>query len=111
MKLIIAIVHDDDAAELMNALNRENYGVTRMCSSGGFLRAGNTTLLCGVEEERLDGALAIIEKSSRGRKHTISPATFNATAGAPGDVPTYPMEITVGGATVFVLEVEKFLKF
>ena len=111
MKLIIAIVHDDDAAEVMNALNREQYGVTRMCSSGGFLRAGNTTLLCGVEEERLDGALAIIENCSRGHKQTINPAAFNPAVISQNGMPAFPAEITVGGATVFVLEVEKFLKF
>lgn len=111
MKLIIAIVHDDDSAALMDALSQEGYGVTKMCSSGGFLRSGNTTLLCGVEEERLDSALEIIESRSSGRKQIVNPSALHFAAGVQGGIPTYPVEITVGGATVFVLEVDRFLKF
>ena len=111
MKLIIAIVHDDDSAEVTSALNAEGYGVTKMCSSGGFLRAGNTTLLCGVEEDKLEGALTIIKQRSSGRKQLINPGIMQPTASVQGVLPSYPVEITVGGATVFVLDVEQFLKF
>ena len=111
MKLIIAIVHDDDSAILMDALSEEGYGVTKMCSSGGFLRSGNTTLLCGVDEDRLEGALKIIEAKSSGRKQIVNPAAIHYSAGVQGGIPSYPMEITVGGATVFVIEVDRFVKY
>ena len=111
MKLIIAIVHDDDSAVLMEALGSEGFGVTKMCSSGGFLRSGNTTLLCGVDEERLDGALDIIKKKSSGHKQMVNPAMIHPAAAVQGVLPSYPIEITVGGATVFVIDVDKFLKF
>lgn len=111
MKLIIAIVHDDDAPTLTEALNRQGYGVTKMCSSGGFLRSGNTTLLCGVEEDRLEGALELIKSKSSGRKQYVDPAVFSPTAGAQGATPAIPIEVTMGGATVFVVDVDRFCKF
>ncbi|MBP5633138.1 MAG: cyclic-di-AMP receptor [Clostridia bacterium] len=111
MKLIIAVVHDDDAAALTQALNRQGYGVTKMCSSGGFLRSGNTTLLCGVEEDKLEGALELIKSKSSGRKQFVDPAVLSPTAGVQGGAPSFPIEVSVGGATVFVIDVDKFYKF
>jgi uncharacterized protein YaaQ len=51
MKLIIAIVHDDDAMELISSLTESGFSVTKLATTGGFLKAGNTTLLIGIEEE------------------------------------------------------------
>ena len=62
MKLIIAIVQDEDAARLVSNLMNEGYSVTKLATTGGFLRAGNTTLLLGVDEEKFQGAMNIIEK-------------------------------------------------
>ena len=53
MKLIFTIVHDDDSSRVMGALNKEGYRITKLSSTGGFLRSGNTTLMCGVEEHQL----------------------------------------------------------
>ena len=68
MKLIIAIVHDDDATKVVKELNKQGFRVTRMCSSGGFLKAGNTTLMVGVDEEGVDKVLSVIELKSKARK-------------------------------------------
>ena len=68
MKLIIAIVQDEDASRLVSSLMNEGFGVTKLATTGGFLRAGNTTLLVGVEDERFDGAMAVIEKVCKSRK-------------------------------------------
>ena len=103
MKLILAIVNDDDASNVMDELNANDYRVTRMCSTGGFLRAGNTTLLVGVEEEYVPAVLSIIEARSRSTTKNIS---SNQVAGM-----SYPIEVTVGGATVFVVDVEQFIKY
>ena len=62
MKLIIAIVQDEDASRLVSALMNDGYGVTKLATTGGFLRAGNTTLLVGVDDNRFEGCLHIIEK-------------------------------------------------
>ena len=53
MKLIIAIVQDEDASRLIGHLMNDGFSVTKLATTGGFLRAGNTTLLVGVEDEKL----------------------------------------------------------
>ena len=108
MKLIIAIVQDEDASRLVSHLMSEGFGVTKLATTGGFLRAGNTTLLVGVDDARYDAAMAVIEKVCKSRKQLASsPATM---AGVTGGYSSYPVEVTVGGATVFVMNVEQFIK-
>ena len=51
MKLIFAVVHDDDTNKAVRHLNEKRYRVTKLSSTGGFLRKGNTTLMIGVEEK------------------------------------------------------------
>ena len=109
MKLIIAIVQDEDASRLIGTLMSDGFRVTKLATTGGFLRAGNTTLLIGVEDEKLSAALAIVEKICKSRKQmATSPAPISGTTGV---FAPYPIEVTVGGATVFVLDVEQFTKF
>lgn len=109
MKLIAAIVQDEDAQRLADALTEAHFGVTKMASTGGFLRAGNTTLISGVEDEQLETALDIITKICRSREQmTTVPAAGGGTGGI--GFQHYPVRVTVGGATVFVLEVARFLK-
>ena len=108
MKLIIAIVQDEDASRLVSNLMNEGYGVTKLATTGGFLRAGNTTLLVGVDDDKFDGAMAVIEKVCKSRKQiATSPSPVPGTTGV--YVP-YPIEVMVGGATIFVLNVEQFIK-
>ena len=108
MKLIIAIVQDEDASHLINSLMDEGYRVTKLATTGGFLRSGNTTLLVGVEDEKLQSAMDIIERMCKSRKQIASsPSPISGTTGV--YVP-YPIEVTVGGATIFVLDVEQFAK-
>ena len=108
MKLIIAIVQDEDASRLVSTLMADGYRVTKLATTGGFLRSGNTTLLVGVEDDKLQNAMDIIEKVCKSRKQiATSPA---AISGATGVFVPYPIEITVGGATIFVLDVEQFTK-
>ena len=108
MKLIIAIVQDEDASRLISSLMTEGYRVTKLATTGGFLRSGNTTLLIGVEDEKLAAAMGIVEKVCKSRKQiATSPSPISGTTGV--YVP-YPIEVTVGGATIFVLDVEQFAK-
>lgn len=110
MKLIIAIVQDEDSQRLINKLMDEGFRTTKLATTGGFLRSGNTTLLTGVEDDQLDHAMSIIEHTCKSRKHTAPMHT--PSAGAPGMyVPGYPVQVTVGGATVFVMQVEQYNKF
>lgn len=108
MKLIIAIVQDEDASRLVSNLMNEGYGATKLATTGGFLRAGNTTLLLGVDDDKFDGAMSVIEKVCKSRKQiATSPSPVSGTTGV--YVP-YPIEVMVGGATIFVLNVEQFVK-
>ena len=108
MKLIIAIVQDEDASRLITNLMSEGYGVTKLATTGGFLRSGNTTLLVGVEDDKLDRAMGVIEKVCKSRKQiATAPSPISGTTGV--YVP-YPIEVMVGGATIFVMDVEKFVK-
>ena len=108
MKLIVAIVQDEDAGRLVSALMDKGFGVTKLATTGGFLRAGNTTLLVGVDDDKFDGAMAVIEKVCKSRKQIApSPASM---VGMPGSYTPYPIEVVVGGATIFVLTVDQFVK-
>jgi len=108
MKLVFAIVHDEDETEVMRTLNEEGFSVTKLSSTGGFLRAGNTTLIVGVPKEKVEKVIDIIKTKSKSRKKlvnsSITPAVNSAIA------PGYPIEVTVGGATIFVMDVEKYEK-
>ena len=109
MKLIIAIVQDEDASRLISTLMNEGYSVTKLATTGGFLRAGNTTLLLGGEDDRVKGALDGIERVCKSRKQIAT--SPSPVAGTSGVYAPYPIEVVVGGATVFVLDVEQFVKF
>lgn len=108
MKLIIAIVQDEDASRLVSNLMNDGYGVTKLATTGGFLRAGNTTLLVGVDDDKYDGAMAVIEKVCKSRKQVAT--SPSPVAGTTGVYMPYPIEVMVGGATIFVLNVEQFIK-
>ena len=108
MKLIIAIVQDEDANRLVSQLMNEGLGVTKLATTGGFLRAGNTTLLIGVEEDRFQHDMEILEQVCKSRKQ-IAPAS-SSMMGMPSSYTPYPIEVVVGGATVFVLTVDQFIK-
>ena len=108
MKLIIAILQDEDAGEAISHLNEAGFQVTRLATKGGFLRAGNTTLLAGVENEKVDEAIKIIEENSKARTQY---ATLPSSCGAMHGFILAPIEVKVGGATVVVVDVEQFHKF
>ena len=107
MKLIIAIINHDDAHSVIQQLTQEKFPVTKLATTGGFLMVGNVTILVGVEDERLDAALELIGKYSHSRRQVI-PTTAEMGLGF---FSAMPVEVTVGGATVFVLPVEQFEKF
>lgn len=104
MKLIMAIVHNEDEHKVITELQKNNFSVTKLCSTGGFLKSGNTTLLMGVDDEKVDDAISIIEEHSRSRKRMVN------TSPLPDIAAGYPYEVEVGGATIFVMKVERFEK-
>ncbi len=107
MKLIICIVQDQDAGALIDDLMENKYRVTKLSSTGGFLKAGNTTLLMGVNDEDVDPILKIVEENCKTREITTS----LLTVAMPGDTyMPFPLEVKVGGATIFIMEVEQHIK-
>jgi uncharacterized protein YaaQ len=109
MKLVVAIVHRDDAGVLTNALRANNYSSTLIGTTGGFLREGNATFLVGVEVSKLDDVLALIKKNCTTRTQLVNPMP---PVMEPGELYlAQPVEVQVGGATVFVMNVERFEKF
>ncbi|WP_024615906.1 cyclic-di-AMP receptor [Clostridium sp. Ade.TY] len=108
MKLVIAIVNDDDSDDLIDVLNEKKFGVTKLATTGGFLKAGNTTLIIGVDKEKLDEVIDIIKDICKKRKEMVTaPAPITGNAGL---CMQYPIEIQVGGATIFVVDVDQFIK-
>ena len=107
MKMIFAIVHKEDDKRVIEELTKKGFLITKLSSTGGFLRAGNTTLLIGVSSDKVDEALEIIRNNAKSRKQIINSTPQGGVIGA--FVPM-PLEIIVGGATVFVVDVEKYEK-
>ena len=109
MKLVVAVVQDQDSNRLASALTKNNFRATKLASTGGFLRSGNTTFLVGVDDNRIPQLLDIIRDNCRAREQMVTPVSplgGNADSYIP-----YPVEVEVGGATVFVLPIEQFHHF
>ena len=110
MKLIIAVVQDEDSSRLLSALMQEGFGVTKLATTGGFLKAGNTTLLLGVDDNRLNEAIKVIESVCKSRKQIYAASSSMVGGMTHGEYTSFPIEVTVGGATLFVLSVDQFMK-
>ena len=106
MKLIIAIVSNDDSSAVSANLTENGFMVTKLSTTGGFLRSGNTTLIIGTEDEKVTKAIDLIKEESKKRTEIIpATASFDISRYA-----SYPVEVQVGGATIFVVDVEQFIK-
>ena len=107
MKLIISIINNDDSSAVISALTREGFRMTKLASTGEFLREGNTTVLIGTQDDKVQQALDIIKKFSSTRvkkpehKHHTGELSFLADVA----------QVSVGGAVVFIVDVEQFIKF
>lgn len=106
MKLVVAIVSNDDSNTTAHALTKKHFQVTKLASTGGFLRAGNTTLLIGCKEAQVPQVLDILQEYSSKRQEMMP----NTAGYDMGTIANAPIEISVGGATVFVLDVDQFYK-
>jgi uncharacterized protein YaaQ len=106
MKLIMAIVSGDDSSKVARALTKNNFSATKLATTGGFLMSGNTTFLVGTDEEKVEEVLDILRKNSKTRTQMVP---TSASYGA-GMFSSMPVEVQVGGAIVFILDVEQFIK-
>ncbi|MBE7038131.1 MAG: hypothetical protein E7404_04425 [Ruminococcaceae bacterium] len=107
MKLITAIVNDQDGLKVLDALNKEGFSVTKLATTGSFLKVGNMTLIIGTEDELVQKAIDIIKEKCHRRKQVVITPAILETAGG---FMTKPTEVDVGGATIFVQDIERFEK-
>lgn len=108
MKLIIAIVSDEDSSILADNLSQNGFSATKLCSSGGFLKSGNTTFLVAIDDEKIEDTIAIISDTCKSRRRMMAPEKLSANMGSFNMA--MPIEVDVGGATVFILNIEQLLK-
>lgn len=109
MKLVVAIVQNQDSKRLSDSFVEQGVRATKLSSTGGFLRAGNTTFLVGTPDDEVNNVLAIIEENCSTRQQKmVNPPTYDFTLESEL---TFPVDIEVGGATVFVLPIDQFTQF
>lgn len=107
MKLLFTIIQDQDAADFLDALMENGFRATRLSSTGGFLRAGNTTLLIGVENSQADAVLNLVKKTCK-RRGQVDPIPLISFAR--GKVDPHLENVIIGGANIFSVDVERFEK-
>ncbi len=106
MKLIFAIVSNDDSSKVSKELTKSKFFVTKLATTGGFLMAGNTTFIIGTDDDKVEEVIEIIGTYSKKRTQMVpSSASYGV-----GMYTSFPVEVQVGGATVFVMNVERFEK-
>lgn len=104
MKLVYVIVRNIDSGDVTLALNKKSFYVTKLASTGGFLREGNTTLMIGTEADKVDEVIQIVKKECGPRKQIVS-NPIGAT-----DYMAMNVVVNVGGATIFVMDIDRFEK-
>ncbi len=106
VKMIVAVVHNEDARVLVDALLAHQYRATWLHTSGGFLKQSNATILVGVDDDKIDEVVGVVRDNCRARSQTVSPIP---PIMEPGEFfMPYPIEVEVGGAVIFVLPIERF---
>lgn len=111
LKIIYAIVSSDDGNRVTDVLNEHSFSVTKLATTGGFLKKGNATLMIGTDEEQVDKAIELIrETCGKRQKITCDIPAPNIGSISAGYV-MMPVSVELGGATIFVTDVERFEKF
>jgi uncharacterized protein YaaQ len=110
MQLLLAIVQDQDASNLSDALLGRGFRLTRINTVGGFLRAGNVTVLMAVEDGQVAEALAVIAATCRTRRSFMNAAGIGGMDGGPAMLAVHPIEVEIGGATVFTFPVRRLCR-
>ena len=109
MKLILSIIQSADETDTVQELNKKGFFVTKLSTTGGFLKAKNTTLLIGTDDDKVDSVIDVLKKYA-GHRMQLSPVSgadmrmFSAAG-------SIMVEVTAGGCVVFVLDIEIAQKF
>ena len=108
MKLILAVVHNDDAPIVTSELSKAEFQSTKIASTGGFLSSGNTTFITGVADDKVDEVVKIIAANSKKRSQYVPTNLYPALSHTGNARET--AKVNTGGATIFVLDVEQFIQ-
>ena len=109
MKLVIAIIQEEDTRQVVEIIINEGFTITKLRSMGGFLEIHNTIILSAVEDKSLDHYLELIKNNCKSRQRFVENLPFNILEGNPGY--TLPVKVTVGGAQVFIVNMEDYKKY
>lgn len=104
MKLVYAIVNNDDSYSVNKGLSKAGIRTTKLASSGGFLMSGNTTFMICCEDYQVEQIIQILKERSRKRKQFVPSSVVKEPTGEQ----SYPVEVSIGGATIFVTDIERF---
>lgn len=110
-KLILAVIQGDDYADTVDDLNRNGFFATLLSSTGGFLKKRSVTLMIGVEEARVQAVVDIL-KQCAGRRQQMTYSNMAMTAGGPTpSIPMMPIQMSVGGVVVFIMDLNDIQKY
>lgn len=109
MKLAVCILHNRDKGRVTDELVKAGFKFTVIGSTGGFLREGNTTILIGVEEPELQTLQKVLEKNCKSREQLVNVMPYESAP--PGAFISSPVKVPVGGAVMFLINVEQFHRF
>ena len=109
MKLVMAIVQEEDTKKVVEILINEGFKITKLRSTGGFLEIHSTIILSAIEDKLLDHYLSIVKQNCKSRQRFIENLPFNILEGNPAY--SLPVKVTVGGAQVFIINLENYKKY
>ncbi len=110
-KLILAVLQGDDYADTVDELNRKGFFATVLSSTGGFLKKKSVTVMIGVEEDRMQQVLDIL-KQCAGRRQQMPYSDLSMSAGGPNpSIPMMPVQMSVGGVAVFIIDLDDIQKY
>lgn len=104
MKLVYAIVNDDDTYAVSKGLQKRGIRATKLASTGSFLSRGSTTFMICCQDEEVDTVIEVCRAHSKKRRQFVPTSSISETA--VGD--STPVEVTIGGATIFVTDIQRF---
>ena len=109
MKLAVCVVHHRDKSDLADSMVRAGFKFTILSSHGGFLREGNATFLVGLEESELDQLKQVVQENCQTREQVVNVSYFEGAG--PAGFLSSPVTVPVGGAVMFVVNVDEFFRF
>ena len=110
MKLVYAIIRNENEDDVTAALMQDRFVVTRLSTTGGFLRKGNTTLMIALEDSDVERCIELI-KEQCGRRQQITVNMPYLSGSSLMNYSSMPTNVEIGGATIMIVPLERFEKY